>query len=326
MGLLDNAKNQFRAVISWHDPEEWEIFRKFTGRNDEIKNASTLIIQPGQGCIFTHEGKIAGTFSEPGMYNLETANKPFITTLKKFLNFFESEHKTGLWFYRTAEIVNIRWGTRIPITYNDPVYGFPVNLRAYGNFSIKIVQPADFFTRIVAAKTAYYAYELQELLLSRIAQPIGQYLANAKFSYAEVDSHLEKIAADAAGHTAKEFAEFGFTLLDFRIEGASFDEETNKRIAGISDVQADVKAAQLAGVPFETLQKMMAMREAARNEGGQAAHVITALNIDQVSRQPATSNGPSVKDRLKALKELFDEGLVDEEEYKLKKQELMKEL
>ncbi|HEY8918369.1 MAG TPA: SPFH domain-containing protein [Chitinophaga sp.] len=302
MGLLDATKNQFRSVITWDDPQEWEIFRKFTDRNDELRNASKLIIQPGQGCIFTYEGKIEGAFSEPGIYNLETDNKPFITTLKKFLNFFESEHKTGLWFYRTAEIVNIRWGTRIPITYNDPVYSFPVNLRAYGNFSIKIVQAAEFFTRIVAAKSVYYAYDLQELLLSRISQPIGQYLANAKFSYAEVDSNLEKIAADAAEKTVKEFEEFGFTLLDFRIEGAAFDEETNKRIGGISDVQADVKAAQLAGVPFETLQKMMAMREAAKNEGGQAAHVITALNMNQPAPQPAAS-APSVKDRLKALKE-----------------------
>jgi membrane protease subunit (stomatin/prohibitin family) len=94
MALFGNIKDQFRAAITWSDPEEWEIFRKFTGANDEIKNASTLIIQPGQGCIFTYEGKIEGTFSEPGMYNLETDNKPFVTTLKKFLNFFESEDKT----------------------------------------------------------------------------------------------------------------------------------------------------------------------------------------------------------------------------------------
>ena len=325
MGLLDAAKEQFRSVITWNDPQEWEIFRKFTAARDEIKNASTLIIQPGQGCIFTYEGKIEGQFSAPGMYNLETDNKPFITTLKKFLNFFESEHKTGFWFYRTAEIVNVRWGTRIPITYNDPVYSFPVSLRAYGNFSIRIVQPEEFFTRIVAAKGTYYAYELQELLLSRISQPISQYLANAQFSYAALNANLEKIAADAAAKTANEFTAFGFSLLDFRIEGASFDEETAQRIAGISNIQADVKAAQLAGVPFETLQKMLAMREAARNEGGQAAHVITALNVGQPLQQPGTA-GPSVKDRLKALKELFDEGLLDEEEYKLKKAELMKEL
>ncbi|MCK7555561.1 SPFH domain-containing protein [Chitinophaga sedimenti] len=323
MGLLDAAKNQFRAVVTWQNPEEWEVFRKYTGSGDEVKNASSLVLQPGQGCMFAYEGKIKGVFSEPGLYSLDTDNHPFFTNLKKVLNFFESDHKTGLWFYRAADIVNVRWGTRIPITYNDPVYGFPVNLRAFGNFSIKITQPEAFFTRIVAAKEAYYAYELQELLCSRIGQPISHYLANARFSYAEVDSNLEKIAADAKEQTEKEFASFGFQLLDFRIEGASFDEDTNKRIAGISDVQADAKAAKLADVSFEKLQQMMALRDAARNKGGQAAQLITALNVSPLAQQPSA---PSVKDRLKALKELFDDGLLDEDEYKQKKADIMKEL
>lgn len=325
MGIISSTKNQFRAVIQWDDPQEWELFRKFDKRNDEIKNASTLVLQPGQGCIFTYEGELKEVFIEPGSYEIATDNKPFLTTLRKFMNFFESDHKTGLWFFRTAEIVNIRWGTRMPITYNDPVYGFPVNLRAYGNFSMKLTAPDEFFKRIVAAAHHYYAYELQELLLSRIAQPIGDYLANAKFSYAEVDSNLKAIAAEAALRAEPDFQEFGFHLLDFRIEGSSFDQETNDRIAGISNVQADLKAAQLAGVSFEELQKMMAMREAARNENGLAAGMITAYNLPSSNTAaPQTQSG--VKEKLITLKQLFDEGLLDEAEYKSKKEEVLKQL
>ncbi|WPU96355.1 SPFH domain-containing protein [Mucilaginibacter sabulilitoris] len=325
MGIIDATRNQFRTIIQWSDPQEWEIFRKFDKRKDEIKNASKLIIQPGQGCIFTYEGTIKGVFNESGIYEIDTDNKPFITTLKKFINFFESDHKTGIWFYRTADIVNIRWGTRIPITYADPVYGFPVNLRAYGNFSINIINPENFFTSIIAARTNYYAYDLQELLLSRISQPISNYLANAKFTYAEVDSNLEKIAADATVKTRSEFESFGFNLLDFRIEGSSFDEETNVRIAGISNIQADVKAAQMAGVSFEELQKMIAKRDAARNQGGVGAGIITAYNLSNTA-QPPSSGTPSVKSKLKELKEMRDEGLLDDDEYKLKKDELLKQL
>lgn len=323
MGLISATKNQFRSILQWEDPKEWEIFRRFEKRNDEIKNLSKLVLQPGQGCIFTYEGTIKGTFTEAGIYDIETDNRPFITSLKKVMNFFESDHKTGFWFYRTAEIVNIRWGTRIPITYNDPVYGFPVNLRAYGNFSIKITQPTDFFTRIVAGASNYYAYDLQELLLSRIAQPIGDYLANARFSYADVDANLEHIAQEAAAKTIADFENFGFKLLDFRIEGSSFDEETNTRIAGISNIQADVKAAQLAGVPFDELQKMMAMREAARNTSGAGAGMITALNLNTTA-QP-TQHHP-IKNKLKELKEMHEEGLLDDDEFKAKKEELLKQL
>lgn len=323
MGLISATKNQFRSVLQWDDPQEWEIFRRYQKRNDEIKNLSKLVLQPGQGCIFTYEGTIKGVFAEPGIYDIETDNRPFITTLKKFINFFESDHKTGFWFYRTAEIVNIRWGTRIPITYNDPVYSFPVNLRGYGNFSISITDPEDFFTRIVAGVSHYYAYDLQELLLSRIAQPIANYLANARFSYAEVDANLERIAREAATQTASEFEHFGFKLLDFRIEGSSFDEETNRRIAGISDIQADVKAAQLAGVSFDELQKMIAMRDAARNPSGAGAGMITALNLNATA-QPTQQS--SIKNKLKELKALHEEGLLDDEEFKAKKEELLKSL
>lgn len=324
MGIIESLKNQFRAVIQWDDPREWEMFRRFTDRGDELKNASKLIIQPGQGCIFTYEGKIEGVFEEEGIYDLHTANKPFITTFKKFMNAFESEHKTALWFFRRAEIANIRWGTRIPITYNDPVYGFPVNLRGFGNYSIRITQPAGFFSRIVAGQEHYYAQDLQELFLSRISQPISNYLANAGFSYAAIDSNIEHIAQDAKERTKGIFEDLGFELLDFRIEGTSFDEETNQRIAGISDVQAEVKAAQAAGVDFAELQRLKAMRDAAKNDGaaGAGLGMFTGMNLGNAMQQPLPPD-TDIKAKLRKLKELLEEGFIDEAEYKQKKQDLL---
>ncbi|MDH6308657.1 membrane protease subunit (stomatin/prohibitin family) [Dysgonomonas sp. PFB1-18] len=325
MTLFD--KEQLRSVIQWNEPQDWEIFRRVTDKGDELKNVSKLIVHPGQGCIFTYEGKVEGVFEEEGTYSLETENKPFFTTIKKVLYGFESEHKVGLWFFRTADILNIRWGTRIPITYNDPVYSFPVNLRAYGNYSIKINQPEYFFRNVVAGKENYYAYDLQELFISRISQPISSYLANSKFSYADVDSKIEEIAAEAKNKSRTVFNDLGFSLLDFRIEGTSFDDETNQRIAGISDVQADVKAAQLAGIDFSELQKLKAMRDAANNEGiaGAGVGMLTGMNLGQPINQPQVQDN-DIKGKLRKLKDLFDEGLMDEEEYKSKKAKIIDEM
>lgn len=323
-------KNQFRSIIQWNEPDPWEIFRKFTEQGDEIKNASKLILQAGQGCLFTYEGKIEAVFSEEGLYNLKTSNIPFITTVRKFMNFFESEHKVGLWFFRHADIVNIRWGTRIPITYNDPIFGFPVNLRGFGNYSIKITDAKYFFSNIIAGANNYYCADLQELFLSRISQPISNYLANAKFSYAEIDSNIEKIAEDAQEKTKSIFNTLGFDLRDFRIEGTSFDEETNKRIGEISDVQAEVKAAQLAGVDFAELQKLKALRDVAKNEGtaGAGMGLIAGLDFGQTVQQNSQADKNDtdktvIKNKLKELKELFEEELISEEEYNLKKKNLL---
>lgn len=328
-----NLKKQFRSVIQWEKPQEYEIFRRFTRSGDEIKNASKLILQPGQGCLFTYEGKIRGLFEEEGLYSLKTSNIPFITTILKFMNLFESEHKVGLWFYRIADIVNIRWGTRMPIKYNDPVYGFPVALRGFGNYSIKISEAKNFFTNIVAGQEEYFCDDLQELFISRITQPISNYLANAKFSYAEIDSNIEAIAKDATERTNDIFNDLGFNLLDFRIEGTSFDEDTNKRIAEISDVQAEVKAANIAGIDYAELQKLRALRDAAKNEGtaGAGMGLLAGIEMGKTVSQPQPNQtvqqpenkSTDIRSKLKELKELFDDELISEEEFQFKKKELL---
>ncbi|MFD2589118.1 SPFH domain-containing protein [Croceitalea marina] len=324
-----NLKNQMRSVIQWENPRDFQLFYKFTDRGDELKNASKIILQPGQGCIFTYEGKVEGVFEEEGIHDLKTSNKPFWTTIKKFMNAFESEHKTGIWFYRRSDMLNIRWGTRIPITYNDPVYGFPVNLRGFGNYSIRITEPKSFFVNVLSGKLDYFVDELQEIFLSRITQPISNYLANAKFSFAEIDSNIELIAKEAQLKSVQIFEDLGFKLLDFRIEGTSFDKETNQRIGEISNVQADVKAANIAGVDFAELQKLKAMRDAAKNEGaaGATMGMFAGMNMgNTMGQQQKPPEKIDVRSKLKELKELFEDDLISEEEFQAKKQQLLDQM
>ena len=329
MGII----NQMRSVIQWENPKQYQLFYKFTDRGDELKNASKLIVQEGQGCIFTYEGKIEGVFDEAGIYDLKTDNKPFITTLKKIMNAFVSEHKTGIWFYRKADMLNVRWGTRIAITYNDPVYAFPVHLRGYGNYSLKITEPKNFFINVMAGQSDYFVDELQEIFLSRISQPISNYLANAKFSYAEIDSNIETIASEAQQKTDKIFEDLGFKLLDFRIEGTSFDKTTTDRINEISDMQAEMKAANIAGVDFAELQKLKALRDMAKNEGaaGASMGMFAGMNMGNTmntneSVDKNTSSSNDIRTKLKDLKSLFEDDLISEEDYQTKKEELLKEL
>lgn len=325
-----NIANQFRSVIQWEDPNEKDLFIKFTDRGNEIKNASKLILQPGQGCILTYEGKVESVLVEEGMYDLKSDNTPFLTSLKKLLSLREgSEHVVGIWFYRKADILNMRWGTRVPIAYSDPIYTFPILLSAFGNYSIRITKPQWFFENVIAGQEVYCHSHLKEVIISRVTQPITDYLANAKFSYVDIDSNLNVIAVEAKEKTASVFADLGFEVLDFRIEGSQFDKETVDRIAKISDVQAEVLAAKIAGVEYTEMQRIAAMRDAANNESG-AAGVLMGLNagtqanstINQVSEnQKPAIDSPMVK--LKKLKELFEMELISDSEYADKKKAIL---
>ncbi len=320
---------QFKSVIQWEDPHSNELFIKVTGSRDEIKNASKLIVQPGQGCIVTYEGKIEASINEEGVYDLKTSNKPFVTSIKNFLSLKDrSEHILEIWFYRKADILNMRWGTRTPIAYSDPVYTFPILLSAFGNYSIRITKPEWFFKNVIAGQELYCHHDLKEVFISRISQPITDYLANAKFSYVDIDSNLNHIASEAKEKTKQIFDELGFEILDFRIEGTRFDQETLDRIAKISDVQAEVKAAQIAGINYTEHQQLQAMRDAANNQAG-GSGIVMGTNVGMMASGMVnhTNNSSSASkshiEKLKELKELFEMELINEEEYAEKKKAIL---
>ena len=346
MGLLNK---QLRSVISWENPSSDALFEKWTERGDEIKDASKLIVGPGQGCLFIYEGKIEGYFEEEGIYNLKTENVPFWTTIKNVLSNFESQHEVAIYFYRKAEMQNIRWGTPSPITYNDPVYKFPVGMGAFGNSSFRITKPKEFYTNVVAGEVYYSVRDIQKVILSRITQPISDYLANASFGYTDIDKHRNEIATTSKEKCVTIFEDLGFELLDFRIEGTSFDEATQGRIGRIADMTAEAQAMKELGVSYADYQKLEAMKEMAKNEGGgnvgmqmgaglgmgQAlGNMMTNQDNTNQSNSNSSTENQSIQnnqsedpiDKLAKLKKLFEAELIDEQEYKEKKQQILSQI
>ncbi|MHA7060027.1 SPFH domain-containing protein [Aquimarina sp. M1] len=342
--MSNSFSNQLRSVIEWQNPKSDTLFEKWTQNGDEIKNASKLIVGPGQGCLFVYEGKVEGFFEEQGMYDLKTGNIPFWTTIKNIMYKFESAHKVGIYFYRKAEMQNIRWGTPSPITYKDPVYNFPVGLGAFGNFSFRITKAVDFFTNVIAGEDHYPVRAIQKVILSRITQPISDFLAKASFSYVDIDKHRNEIAEFSKTSCENIFHELGFELLDFRIEGTSFDEETKTRIGRITDMSAEAQAMKELGVSYQDYQQLEALKNMAKNEGGgnlgmqmgaglgmgqMMGNMMNGQNNQQTPKQQQNTPPPAQPDpndpmqKLEKLKKMFDAGFIDEQEYKQKKQEIL---
>ena len=328
MGLLDGIKRQLRSVIEWKNPSSFELFYQWSDNGDEIKNASQLIVGPGQGCIFVYEGKVVSVMEAEGTISLLTDNIPFWTTITKFMQAFESEHKVGLYFFKRTIILDQKWGTRSVIKYNDPIYKFPVGLMSYGNFSFVISDAKKFFTSVVGQQESYLISDFKEVITSRMSQPIADMLAEKQLSYAQIDAMRNEVAYDVQHKLYPEFTTLGFELTDFRIEGTDFDEETKTRISRIADVTADTHAADVAGVSYSEFQRLSAMKDAANNEAG-AAGVMMGMGVGgglATQTIPTPQEPSSIRTRLKELKALFDDGLIDEEDYSQKKSTLLNEL
>jgi len=328
MGLRDFFRSQLSQVIEWKDQQPDVLVHKFRSENDELKNASRLIIAPGQGAILVYEGKVSDHITSEGIYDLETDNHPFITTLLKLRTNFESEHKLKIYFYRAAEVVNQGWGTSQSVKYIDPVYKIPVELGANGSFSFKISNPLYLFSNVIGSKDDYYVSEARQLLQSRFPQSLASVLAQSGISYRDIDARLSLLSSDISAQLSPELEKLGFSLTDFKLNGTLFDENTKERIGKIADITAESMAAGEGGLTYVEMEKLKALRDAARNEGGLAGAGLQlgvgmelgkAFNV--AKEEQLSADAPNLVEKLQQLKLLLTEGIITQDEFDTKKKE-----
>lgn len=250
---------------------------------------------------------------------------------------FQSEHKVGIYFYKKTQILNQKWGTPSIIKYMDPLYNFEVGLRAYGNYSFQINDPGHFFVNVIGVGSEYTTTQFRTVMSAKIIEPLTDYFAEAGFGYSDIDKERQEISAGIRERLLKEFSDLGFDLIDFKIEGTSFDDSTMKRINRIADMTAEAEALKRVGMNYSDQQKLEAMKMAAQNEGGGAglgmgmgagmgmgqmmAGMMGSQQTPQQAPATADPNDPMVK--IKKLKEMFELELITKEEYEAKKKEIL---
>ena len=221
----------------------------------------------------------------------------------------------------------------------EPNYKIPVTLGACGNFSVKIDDAAIMFSTLLGTISDYTASDVRNLVSSRIVAPLTSFLAEKAYPYTEVDKHLLELSADLRTRTTEELQRLGLILTDFRIDSVTFDDETLSRIGRIADMTAEKQAAAEVDLDYVGVQKLAALRDAVRTEGGLAgaglqvgAGVQLAKEFfntkDTTAASSETTETPTTNTttRLKQLKQLLDEELITEEEYNRKKNEILSTL
>ncbi|MFN3020848.1 SPFH domain-containing protein [Chryseobacterium sp. TY3] len=338
MSLFNIFKGQLSEVIEWKPQEPNLLWYKYPSTRDEIKNASKLIIAPGQGCVLVYEGKVENVLEEEGIYNLKTDNHPFLTTLSRLRQNFESEHKVYIYFYRKAQVLNQFWGTSNPIKYMDPEYKIPVELGLNGTFSYVIHDLLHFYENIVANKEKFYTDDLQEIIVNKIPQEIISLIASKKYSFIAIDEQLTNLSKEMSEAINHDVSGLGLQLLDFKILGTTFDAKTVERIGGIAEITSQNRAAQEAGLSYVELEKLRALRDAARNEGGIAgigAQIGVGMEIGKqfdlkkeeiIKETTDDNNNDDFAQKLQKLNLLLKENIISQEEFDTLKKQILSNL
>lgn len=267
MGWLDKLFGEFVDVIEWTDDSNDTMVYRFERYGNEIKYGAMLTVRETQLAVFVNEGEIADVF-EPGLYELETANLPLLSTLQAWPHGFESPFKAEVYFFNTRRFVDLKWGLKNPLMLRDKEFG-PVRLRAFGTYAVRVTDARRFLEEIVGTDSHFtldeIVHQLRNIIVSRFAVILGE----SNIPVLELAAGYEQLGAYLRERLDPDFGQYGLGLTEIRVENVSLppavesalDERTKMGVIGDLDRYTKLKTAEALG-------------EAASNPGGGAGEGI----------------------------------------------------
>ncbi|EBA16587.1 hypothetical protein RSK20926_22719 [Roseobacter sp. SK209-2-6] len=219
MGIFDFLKGEFIDVIHWTDDTRDTMVWRFEREGHEIKYGAKLTVREGQAAVFVHEGQLADVFT-PGLYMLETNNMPIMTTLQHWDHGFQSPFKSEVYYVNTTRFNDLKWGTKNPIMCRDPEFG-PVRLRAFGSYSIRVVDAARFLTEIVGTDGEFTMDEISFQIRNIIVQEFSRAVAGSGIPVLDMAANTADLGKLVAAEIAPVIAEYGLSIPELYIENIS---------------------------------------------------------------------------------------------------------
>jgi len=267
MGLFSRLFHEFIDVIEWTDDTSDTMVYRFERYGNEIKYGAKLIVRESQFAVFVNEGEVADVLG-PGTYELETRNLPLLTTLQNWHHGFESPFKAEVYFCNAKRFTDLKWGTKHPLMLRDAEFG-GLRLRAFGNYSIRILDPLKFIREIVGTEGVFTTDEISNQLRNLITSRFATVVGGAGIPILDMAANYDQLGEFLTRRIAPEFSEYGLELTKLLVENISLppsvaealDKRTSMGMTGNLD-------------QYLQYQSGVAMEQAAQNPGGGASEGI----------------------------------------------------
>lgn len=285
MGLWDLILGQFVDVIEWTSDAEDVMVSRFDRQGNEIKYGAMLTVRESQNAVFVNEGQIADVFP-PGLYELETANLPILTTLQSWPHGFNSPFKAEVYFLSTRQFIDLKWGTKNPIMMRDSEFG-PIRLRGFGTYTIRITDPAKFLREIAGTDDYFTTDEITDQLRNLIVSRFAEITGESEIPILDMAANYEQLGEFLTNRINPEFGAYGLELTKLLVENISLPPEVEKVLDKRTSmgIIGDLRK-------YTEYQTAEALSKAAENEGGGGAAVAMGMGFAMANKLGETLNSP----------------------------------
>lgn len=261
MDFWKKLKGELIDIVEWLDDSRDTLVYRFERQDNEIKYGAKLVVRESQSAVFVDQGKVADVF-KPGLYTLETANIPILTTLKGWKYGFQSPFKAEVYFVNTRQFTDLKWGTANPIMLRDAEFG-PMRLRSYGTYAFRVADPAAVVREIAGTGGRFTSDGITEQLRNFIVTCFTDALGEAKIPALDLAGNLEELSEKVGARIKSRFAQYGLDLTTFLVENISLPPEVETMLDKRTSmgVVGDMNK-------FTQFQTATAIGDAAKNPGG----------------------------------------------------------
>ena len=210
-----------------------------------VSNGSVIHVYPNQFMLLVDGGKIVDYTAEEGYYTVNNSSEPSLfngdlgDSVKESFNRVRfggtTPYAQKVFYVNLQEIKGIKFGTTNPVNYFDSFYNSELFLRAFGTYSIKVVDPIKFYTEAIPKNAEHVDIsDINEQYLSEflgaLQAAINQMSADGvRISHVtSKNMELSRYMADILDGDWKDLR--GMEVVSVGLAGLSYSEESQKLI------------------------------------------------------------------------------------------------
>lgn len=263
MSIWDKLFGELVDVIEWTDNTQHTLVYRFPRYGNEIKNGAMLTVREGQMAVLVNEGEVADVF-EPGLYELNTANVPILSSLQGWKHGFESPFKAEVYFFNTKVFTDMKWGLRNPLILRDREFGV-IRVRAFGSYAFRITDPHKMISEIVGTDGHFVLEEIIGQLKNLVVTGFAKVVSESGVPVLDLAASYDDLGKFLTEQIQPMFKAYGLKLETMLVENVSVPPSVEKAL--------DERASSIAVGDlnrFTRYQQAQSMRDAANNESGAA--------------------------------------------------------
>lgn len=320
-----------------------------SGSEGIITNGSKIFVPEHTAAFIFGQGAIENVIDEPGEYEYQGGQGSVFSGDGLTTIFDQVKDRVAygglqpnqkqVAFINLREIRGIKFGTRGPQVYNDSYYGTDLEVIGYGVFSVRVSDPEKFVKHFVPPNTNHYTFDdpnARSQMLSEFVQSfiVALNSLSSECRISQLPGRAAEIAESIASdeRNAGSWPErFGFGVVSVAVENIEFTPESRELVRQFSSNRMEVGAYEGVSQRASNAAAQQKIAEGIQANGlGDGGGMLFGMNMAQglgmqgeMKPQAAAMSVDEQVEAVKKMKDLLDAGILSQEEFEVKKKEIM---